>query len=128
MENKKNVVMRQKQGLVELIVGITGCVLFFFLPNQWIYVPMIVYGIVSVAMIRRDVGEKQTEDEIRCIRKRNVTTIICWVVIALISYITFRGSQIGEGWGWFVLSAYTFFIIHGLAFLAPLNVFPNEKK
>lgn len=119
--------MRKTQGLIEMAIGILGTVAIFCLGSYWTYLPLVVYGVLSIALIRKIAHEQMSKEEENCIRKRNITTLICWVVIAAICF-TFRGTRIAEGGGWFLLSAYMFLLIHGIAFLAPVNSFPNEKK
>lgn len=120
--------MRKPQGLIEMAIGILGTVAIFCLGSYWTYLPLVVYGVLSIALIRKIAHEQMSKEEENCIRKRNITTLICWVVIAAICYYTFHGTRIAGGGRWFVLSAYMFLLIHGIAFLAPVNSFANEKK
>ncbi len=114
--------------MIEMAIGILGTVAIFCLGSYWTYLPLVVYGVLSIALIRKIAHEQMSKEEESCIRKRNITTLICWVVIAAICCFTFRGTRIAEGGGWFLLSAYIFLLIHGIALLAPVNSFPNEKK
>ena len=114
--------------MLKMAIGILGTVAIFCLGSYWTYLPLVVYGVLSIALIRKIAHEQMSKEEESCIRKRNITTLICWVVIAAICCFTFRGTRIAEGGGWFLLSAYMFLLIHGIAFLAPVNSFPNEKK
>ena len=120
--------MRKTQGLIEMVVGLSGTAAILCLGEYWTFLPLIVYGIISIVLLRRIATEQVSKEEENCVRKRNVTTLICWAVIAVICYLTFHGTRIAEGGGWFLLSAYMFLLIHGIAFLAPANSFPNEKK
>lgn len=120
--------MRKTQGLTEMAIGLSGMVAMTCLGDYWTFLPLIIYGIISITLIRRIAKEQVSKEEENCIRKRNITTLICWVVVAVICYFTFHGTRIAEDGGWFVLSAYMFLLMHGIAFLAPVNSFPNEKK
>ncbi len=119
--------MRKTQGLTEVVIGLLGTIAILLLGNYWSYIPLVVYGVLSIALIRRIAVEQPSKEEALCVRKRNVVTLICWALAAAICYFTFKGARIGENGEWFVLSAYMFLLMHGIAFLAPVNSFPNEK-
>ena len=118
--------MRKTQGLTEVVIGLLGTISTFFIGNYWSFIPLIVYGVLSIALIRRIALEQPSKEEALCVRKRNVVTLICWALVAVICYFTFKESRIGENGEWFVLSAYVFLLMHGIAFLAPIKSFPDE--
>ncbi len=120
-------VMRKTQGLTEVVIGLLGTITILSIGNYWSYLPLIVYGVLSTALIRRIAVEQPSKEEALCVRKRNLVTLICWALAAAICYFTFKGARIGENGEWFVLSTYVFLLMHGIAFLAPIKSFPNEK-
>ena len=120
--------MRKTQGFIELAIGLLGLSAILCLGSYWTYIPLVVYGVLSIALIRRIGKEQLTKDEEQSTRKRNVTTLIGWAFAAVICFITFKDSRMGEGGVWFILSAYVFLLMHGIAFMAPINSFPNERN
>lgn len=120
--------MRKKQGYAELILGLCGAAISLTLGNPWAVIPLVAYGVLSAVMIRRDDNVKPTENERDCIRKRNITALVCWVVFAAMCYFTFRATTIGVGGMWFMLSTYLFLVAHGIMFIAPANAYGNERN
>jgi membrane protein CcdC involved in cytochrome C biogenesis len=120
--------MRKEQGIIEIVIGSLGLVVAFFLAGYWTFLPLVIYGILSMVLIRRLSRKEVSKDEEVCIRKRNITTLICWALFAIICYFTFSNSEIGEEGKWFILSTYVFLLVHGIAFMVPVNSFANEKK
>lgn len=40
--------MRKTQGLIEMAIGILGTVAIFCLGSYWTYLPLVVYGVLSI--------------------------------------------------------------------------------
>ncbi len=116
----------KRQGLFECIIGVIGSVLVLFsLPVKWCFVPLVIFGIISVFMIRRN-NREWTEEEIKCIRKRNVVAAVSWPVFAAVCWFGSNETLMND-FLWFLLSTYLFFVAHGIMFLVPLNAFANER-
>ena len=117
----------KRQGIIECIIGVAGTmVTLFSLPVKWCYLPLVVMGIVSVFMIRRN-DQEWSAEELKCIKKRNVVAIVSWPVFAAICWFSSNEILMND-FLWILLSTYLFFVAHGIAFLAPLNAFANERK
>lgn len=113
--------MKKKEGFLQLAVGLAGAVLCIVLPNGWAYLPALFYGFFAVAMIRRTKEESLSEREKECFRKRNVITLVCWMVFALVGFFFLRNQPVGAEGLWFVLSAYLFLLVHGIAMILPVK-------
>ncbi|MDD3645033.1 MAG: hypothetical protein PHR19_05845, partial [Bacteroidales bacterium] len=74
----------KKQGIIEIIVGILGiAILLISQKQEWSYIPLVLYGILSVVMVRR-MDELTTDEEKNCRRKRNITSLISLPIFAII--------------------------------------------
>ena len=104
-----------------MAVGLAGAVLCIVLHNGWAYLPGLFYGLFAVAMIRRTKAEPLSEREKDCLRKRNVITLVCWMVFALAGFFFLRNQPVGAEGLWFVLSAYLFLLVHGIAMFLPVK-------
>lgn len=53
----------KKEGIIEIIVGILGiAILLISQKQEWSYIPLVLYGILSVVMVRR-MDELTTDEE-----------------------------------------------------------------
>ena len=113
--------MNKKEGYLELAVGLCGAVLCVALHNAWAYLPGVLYGILAVAMIRRTKAGQPTEHEKESLRRRNIVSLVCWMVFALVGFFFLRDQPVGAEGLWFVLSAYLFLAVHGAALVLPVK-------
>ncbi len=116
----------KKQGSVELIIAIAGIITLLVFQNEWSYVSLILYGFVSVSMIRKEVLVF-SDDEKKCIKKRNILSIITLPIFVLICYFS-ASDIIRDNQLWILLSFYFFLASHGIMFVTPINAFRNEKN
>lgn len=117
----------KKQGIIEMVVGILGiAILLISQKQEWSYIPLVLYGILSVVMIRR-MDELTTDEEKNCRRKRNITSLISLPIFAIICYFA-ANDAIKDNFLWILLSVYLFLTAHGIMFIAPINAFGNERK
>lgn len=117
----------KKQGVIELVTGVLGiAVLLATQKQEWSYIPLVLYGVLSVVMVRR-IDEPTTDEEKACRRKRNIFALISLPFFALICYIS-ANDAIRDNFLWILLSVYLFLTAHGIVFIAPINAFGNEKK
>ncbi|MGI6718071.1 MAG: hypothetical protein ACOX4D_02820 [Bacteroidales bacterium] len=129
MDNKKvnsNVKTMKKQGFFELIIAITGITTLLILQNNWSYIPLILYGLISVSTIRKEVSVF-TNEEKKCIKKRNIISIITLPIFAFICYFL-ANEIIRDNLLWILLSIYFFLALHGILFVTPVNAFKNKKN
>lgn len=113
--------MNKKEGYLELAVGLCGAVLCVALHNAWAYLPGLLFGILAVAMIRRTKGKELSEREKGSLRKRNIVALSCWIVFAVVGFFALRNRPVGAEGLWFVLSAYLFLVVHGVALVLPAH-------
>ncbi len=125
MKNKNSKTMK-KQGIIELLVGILGITILLVFQNEWSYIALILYGVLSVSMIRKT-AEALTNDEKRCAKKRNILSFVLLPFFAFICYLS-TNEVIKNNLLWVLLTAYLFITAHGILFIAPINNFGNEKK
>ncbi len=125
MKNKSSKTMKN-QGMIELLIGIVGITILLVFQNEWSYISLILYGILSVAMIRRTAKEL-TNDEKKCIKKRNIFSVVLLPFFAIICYFS-ANEIIINNLLWILLTTYLFITAHGILFIAPINSFGNEKK
>lgn len=120
--------MKKGESVVELFLGIIGIVLVLVFHNQWGFIPIILWGIVSSLFIRRRETEEVTSLEKRnSVKRRNIILVLCWVLASIICFYATNDVLRTNGL-WFLLSSYMFLSMHGLVFLFPIGFFPNEKK
>ena len=119
--------MKKGQSIVEMILGICGIAITLGFQNKWSFTPLILWGIVSALMIRRESKNELSETERKCTKKRNIAVLICWVLAGIICYFSADGTLRCNGF-WFLLSGYLFLAMHGLAFIFPIGFFQNEKN
>ncbi len=125
MENKNSKTMKN-QGIMELLIGISGITILLLFQNEWSYIALILYGILSVAMIRKTTKEF-TNDEKKCMKKRNILSIVLLPFFAIVCYFS-ANELIRDDLLWILLAAYLFITAHGILFIAPINNFGNEKR
>ncbi len=113
--------MRKTEGIIQLIIGFIGMVLCLTVQNKWAYLPAILMGLWAVVTIRRLPAFQQTETGRRKFRKRNIVSIILWVIAALLAFVFLRQTPCGTDGLWFMLSAYLFLTIHGIMVIVPLK-------
>ena len=113
--------MKKKESFLDLAVGLCGAVLCIALHNAWAYLPGLLYGIFAVAMIRRTKEKELSEREKESLRKRNIFALSCWIAFALVGFFVLRNQAVGAEGLWFVLSAYLFLLVHGIAMLLPVK-------
>lgn len=115
-----------QQAIVELIIGTSGIVVLLFTQNQWSYLSIILYGIISVFMVRRT-DTAITDEEKQCIKKRNITSLITLPFFAVICYFSANETMKGN-WLWTLLAVYLFIVAHGLMFIAPMKIVRPNKR
>ncbi len=117
----------KRQGVIELIVGVLGVAILLATQKQeWSYIPLVLYGILSVIMVRR--GDCVTTDEEKqCRKKRNIFSIISLPIFAAICYFS-ANDTIKDSFLWILLSVYLFLAAHGIMYIAPVNTFGNERN
>lgn len=116
----------KQQGITELSIAIAGLTILLILKNEWSYIPLILYGVLSVATIRRN-NTVLTDKESKCMKKRNRLSIILLPLFAGLCYFS-ANEIIRSHFLWILLSMYLFLAAHGLMFMAPLRAFGNERK
>ncbi|PID93856.1 MAG: hypothetical protein CSA95_05165 [Bacteroidetes bacterium] len=104
----------KKQGNIELITGALGAAILLATQNEWGYIPLILYGILSVVMIRRSETAK-TDVEKRGIKKRNILSVILFPFFAVICYFS-ANAPLENHFLWLLLSVYLFLTAHGILF------------
>ena len=108
--------MKKQEGIYQLAIGLIG-VVFCLVLQKWAYLPLILIGVISVVMIRRDKPVEFTEAARQRFRKLNIISLICWGVFALLGFLLLREKPIGAEGLWFALSAYLFIAVHGALLL-----------
>lgn len=116
----------KRQGIIEAIIGAAGIAVLVIFQNHWSYVPLCLYGVLSVVMIRR-ADTEFTEAEKACMKKRNIFALFSLLVFAAICYFS-SNATIKDNYLWILLSVYLFLCAHGIMFIAPVNAFGNEKE
>lgn len=110
--------MKKQEGIYQLAIGLIGIV-FCLVLQKWAFLPLILMGVISVVMIRRDKPVEFTEAAQLRFRKLNIISLICWGVFALLGFLLLRSKPIGAEGQWFLLSAYLFLVVHGLLVMLP---------
>ena len=113
--------MRKTEGIIQLVIGLIGMALCLTVHNKWAYLPAILMGLWAVVTIRRLPAVQLTETGRRKFQKRNVGSLILWVIAALFAFAFLRQTPYGTDGLWFMLSAYLFLTIHGVMVIAPLK-------
>ncbi len=113
--------MKKKEAYIYIIIGIVGTVLCFVLHNEWAFLPAVLLGLISVFMIRRTKEGPHDESEYAARRKRNLISLLGWIVFAALCFALLRSHPAGAGGLWFVLSAYLFLILHGILTIIPMR-------
>lgn len=108
--------MKKQESIIELAIGLIGVVFCLFL-TKWAYLPAVIFGVLSVVLIRRIKPNQFAETERQRFRKANIISLICWGVFALLGFLLLRDKPIGVGGQWFLLSAYLFIMVHGALML-----------
>ncbi|HPW67466.1 MAG TPA: hypothetical protein PLY32_06190 [Salinivirgaceae bacterium] len=116
----------KKQGIIELTIAIAGIIILLVFQNEWSYIPLIIFGVLSVALIRKK-DLAWTDEEKRCMKKRNLLSIIAIPFFAIICYFS-ANDALMNNFLWILLTVYLFLAAHGILFMAPLNTFGNEKQ
>lgn len=111
--------MRKTEAYIYIIIGLVGAALCFVLHNEWAFLPAVLLGLFSVFMIRRTRTNPPSESERAVLRKRNLISLVGWVVFAILCYTLLRDHPAGAGGLWFALSAYLFLALHGILTLIP---------
>ena len=106
--------MRKTESYVYTIIGFVGAALCFVLHNEWAFLPAVLLGLFSVFMVRRTKENPPSESERAVIRKRNLISLLGWVVFAVLCFALLRNRPAGAGGLWFALSAYLFLALHGI--------------
>lgn len=110
--------MKKQESIIELAIGLTG-VVFCIVLTKWAYLPAVIFGVLSVVLIRRIKPIQFTEADRQGFRKENIISLICWGVFALLGFLLLRDKPIGADGQWFLLSAYLFIMVHGALMLLP---------
>ena len=113
--------MRKTESYVYIIIGFVGAALCFVLHNEWAFLPAVFLGLFSVFMVRRTKENPPSESERAVIQKRNLISVLGWVVFAILCYTLLRDHPAGAGGLWFALSAYLFLVLHGILTLSPVR-------
>ena len=113
--------MRKTESYIYIIIGSVGTALCFVLHNEWAFLPAVLLGLFSVFMIRRTRTNPPSESERAVLRKRNLISLVGWVVFAILCYTLLRNRPAGVGGLWFALSAYLFLVLHGILTLLPVR-------
>lgn len=117
----------KKQGIIELLIGLVGIAIIFITQQiQWSSIPIILFGIISIVMIRK-ADTAQPEQENICMKKRNILSVILLPIFAIICYFS-ANEIIRNDFLWIMLTTYLFLAAHGIMFMAPINAFGNERK
>lgn len=108
--------MNRKFEISNIFWGAIGAVLLCVSPNGFGMLPAIGVAITSLFLIRRNTEENEiSESEKRSRLIRNIISVICWAVAAVVCYfITDKFKNDGL---WFILASYIFLVIHGVLFL-----------
>ena len=118
MEEKKK--FSNPQNVIEIIIGLVGATLCYATNISWAIIPIILYGIMSVFLIRRFNIKNYSEDAKLILRKRNLISLICGLVVAVACYFTLHENMYENGL-WLILSAYLFLLIHGIIMVLPIE-------
>lgn len=73
-------------------IGLVG-VVFCLIVTKWAYLSAVLFGILSVVLIRRIKAAQFTETERQRFRKVNIISLICWGVFALLGFLLSATSQ-----------------------------------
>ena len=111
--------MRKTESYIYIIIGLVGTALCFVLHNEWAFLPAVLLGLFSVFMIRRTRTNPPSESERAVLRKRNLISLVGWVVFAVLCFALLRNRPAGAGGLWFALSAYLFLALHDILTLIP---------
>lgn len=124
-ERAKSIKMK-KLGIIELVIAISGIVILLVVQNEWAYISLILYGVISVVSIR-NTNSVLTTDERKCMKKRNMLSIIFLFFFAFICYYA-ANDLMRDNLLWILLTVYLFLAAHGIIFMVPINAFGNEKR
>lgn len=105
--------------IIELTTGFLGVVLCVVTNTFWSIIPLVLYGILSTFFVRKFVGNTFTNKEKQFFRKRNIVSVICWIIIAIVSHFIFNKRIISDYGLEVILFAYLFLLTHGIVMLLP---------
>lgn len=112
----------KKQAFIELFVGATGTAVLFAFRNEWTYLPLVIFGIISIFMTRKiNLSEKDKD----IIKKRKLSSLILLSGSIIICYFSMRNTVEYHSL-WLIAATYIFLTGHGLLLLAPTDNNANE--
>ena len=100
-------------------MGFGGIILCVVTNSYWAMIPLILYGILSTFFVRRFVGKTYADKEKQIFRKKNIISIICWIIIVTVFYFILNKKIISNYEFGVIFFAYLFLLTHGIVMLLP---------